>query len=143
MKRGTDYIGVGCGAFIVSQDGQSLLLLKRKKSPEAGFWSIPGGAVEFGETFEAAAIREIREETGLIIEIRQLLALTDHVFPEAGVHWITPSFLAVAVGGQLQNLEPDKQDALEWFDLNNLPEPLTMPSINALRRYNEIKNIAA
>lgn len=142
MKRGKDYIGVGCGAFITSRDGRSVLLLKRKKPPEAGHWSIPGGAVEFGERFEQAAVREIAEETGLLIEIKELLALTDHIFPHEGLHWITPSYWAIVVGGELQNLEPDKQDGLQWFDLNNLPEPLTMPTLNALRRYNQIKKIS-
>jgi len=143
VKRGRDYIGVGCGAFITKNDGQSLLLLRRTKDPESGFWSIPGGAVEFGETFEQATIREIREETGLDIEIKGLLSLTDHIFPEDGVHWVTPSFQAIVVGGELQNLEPEKQDALEWFDLNNLPEKLAKPTLNALRRYQEFHKTAA
>lgn len=139
MKRGKDYIGVGCGAFIIDESETKILLLRRKKDPEAGFWSIPGGAVEFGETFEAAVSREILEETGLKIKVLSLLSLTDHIFPENGVHWITPSYLATVVGGELQNLEPEKQDALEWFDLNHLPEKLAMPTLNALRRYQEIK----
>jgi len=143
VKRGKDYIGVGCGAFITKDKGRSLLLLRRKKPPEAGYWSIPGGAVEFGETFEQAVIREVAEETGLIIEIEGLLALTDHILPDEGLHWITPQYLAVVVGGELRNIEPEKQDALEWFDINKLPEKLTMPTLNALRRYQEKISMAA
>ena len=135
MIRGKDYIGVGCGAFITKDKGHSLLLVKRTKAPDAGYWSIPGGAVEFGETFEQAVIREIREETGLHIEIKELLSLTDHISEDRLTHWVTPQYCAHIVGGTLQNLEPDKHDALEWFDINNLPDQLTMPTLNALRRY--------
>lgn len=135
MKRGKDYIGVGCGAFITKDGGRSVLLVRRKKDPDVGCWSIPGGAVEFGETFEQAVVREIREETGLDIEIKELLSLTDHISEDRATHWVTPQYLANIVGGTLQNLEPEKHDALEWFDINNLPDHLTMPTLNALRRY--------
>jgi len=137
MKRGKDFIGVGVGAFIVSEDGRSVLLVCRKRPPESGFWSIPGGAVEFGETFEVALKREVLEETGLRVEIGDLLSLTDHIVPEDSTHWVTPQFLAAIVGGKLQNLEPDKHEALEWHLLDHLPKDLTMPTLNALRRYKE------
>ncbi|MDD2325831.1 MAG: NUDIX domain-containing protein [Alphaproteobacteria bacterium] len=133
MKAGKDYIGVGCGAFIV--DSGRLLLGQRVKEPEAGFWSIPGGKVDFGETFELAACREILEETGLIIQIDRLLALTDHIVPDEGMHWVTPSFLAHVTGGVMQNLEPDKCTALEWFAFDALPDKLTIPTLKALAAY--------
>lgn len=112
------------------------MLVKRLRDPEAGFWSIPGGKVEFGETFEAALIREVFEETGLKIAIDRLLSLTDHII--GGTHWVTPQFLCSIEGGTLQNLEPSKHEALEWCQLNNLPEKLSMPTLNALRRYEEL-----
>ncbi len=137
MIPGKDFIGVGVGAFIVSDDGRRVLLLRRKKPPEVGFWSIPGGAVEFGETFEEALKREVREETGLTIRILGLLSLTDHIMPEEGTHWVTPQLEARVEGGTLENLEPAKHDALEWHSLDLLPKELTMPTLNALRRYEE------
>ena len=62
LRPGKDYIGVGVGA-VVLRDGRLLLLLRRK-APEAGCWSIPGGKVEFGETCAHAVLRELSEETG-------------------------------------------------------------------------------
>ena len=59
--------GVGCGAAIV-RDGR-LLLVKRKRPPEAGCWNLPGGKVDFGERVEDAIVREIAEETGLKIAL--------------------------------------------------------------------------
>jgi len=58
---------VGVGAVIVTPDGR-VVLIKRRFEPMAGLWSIPGGALEVGETLEAGTAREALEETGLIIE---------------------------------------------------------------------------
>ena len=63
MQIGKDYIGVGCGAFIIN-DQNELLLQQRNKSPEKEYWSIPGGKVEMFETFDQAVKREVKEETG-------------------------------------------------------------------------------
>lgn len=76
---GRDHVGVGVGTIVV--DAGRVLLLKRKKEPEAGLWGIQGGAVEFGETVEAAARRELEEELGVGCEIVGLLGVTDHILP--------------------------------------------------------------
>ncbi|MDD5586119.1 MAG: NUDIX domain-containing protein [Alphaproteobacteria bacterium] len=137
MQKGKDYIGVGVGAVIIEPHESTILLVKRKKPPEAGKWSIPGGAVDFGETFEAAVIREVKEEVGLEVEVLRLLRLTDHILPEEGVHWVTPAFEVRIVGGEAQNLEPDKHEAVEWFSLKDLPQELTMTTSLALASYIE------
>jgi len=71
MQIGKDYIGVGCGAFIIN-DQNELLLQQRNKSPEKEYWSIPGGKVEMFETFDQAVKREVKEETGVNIEVIDL-----------------------------------------------------------------------
>lgn len=86
--------------------------------------------------------REVLEETGLTIRVLRLLSLTDHIMPDEGTHWITPQYEAIVLTGLLQNLEPEKHEALEWVPLDNLPKDLTMPTVNALRRYREIQTIA-
>ena len=74
LKKRKNYIGVGVGAIIVEQD--RVLLLKRLKEPEAGYWSIPSGAVDFSETIEDALKRELKEELSVDVEIITLLGLT-------------------------------------------------------------------
>ncbi|WP_439032034.1 NUDIX hydrolase [Gordonia terrae] len=59
---------VAVGALITDDDGRILLILRRNE-PSAGHWSLPGGKVEPGETLEEAVVREVQEETGLIVEV--------------------------------------------------------------------------
>ena len=129
--QGKDYVGVGVGAVIV-QDG-SVLLLKRRKPPEAGCWGIQGGAVEFGETLESAVKREIVEELGVEIAVKRLLGVTDHILPDERVHWVSPVFEVEIVAGKPSNLEPAKHSSLDWFSLDDLPDNLTLTTRNALK----------
>ncbi|MGH9413546.1 MAG: NUDIX hydrolase [Terriglobales bacterium] len=68
-------VGVG----VVVRRGDELLLVERGHEPLAGMWSVPGGAVELGETTRAAAAREVEEETGIAVEIGRLLTVVDRV----------------------------------------------------------------
>ncbi|PLS84587.1 MAG: ADP-ribose pyrophosphatase [Actinobacteria bacterium] len=121
----------GVGAIVV--DGGRVLLLRRNKEPEAGLWGIQGGAVEFGETVEAAARRELEEELGVGCEIVGLLGVTDHILPEEGAHWVSPVFLAkIGPGGTPRNAEPEKHSEIGWFDLDGLPEGVTLPTRSAV-----------
>lgn len=70
---------VGIGAIIVGERG--VVLIKRGKPPRAGSWSLPGGAQKLGETVNAAALREIREETGLVAKIGGLVDVVDSITP--------------------------------------------------------------
>jgi 8-oxo-dGTP diphosphatase len=94
---------LGVGAVVVS-DGRALLV-KRGKQPAKGVWSIPGGKVEVGETIRAAAVREVREETGLLIEVGKRLEILERIFRDATgrvkYHYVLIDFAAVAVGGVL------------------------------------------
>ena len=136
MKPGKDFIGVGCGAFILNEKGQ-VLMMKRNENCQnsAGYWSIPGGKVEFNERVEDAVVREIKEEIGVDIEVIKLISVTNDILKEEDQHWLASQFLCRIVGGQLQNLEPHKCDAIEWFDLDKVPEKLTNTTINALQNY--------
>src|SRR6185369_3974053 len=68
----TDRPRVGVGAVLIHQD--KVLLIQRGKEPLRGRWVVPGGTVELGETLEEALVREIQEETGLLVRPRQVVA---------------------------------------------------------------------
>jgi 8-oxo-dGTP diphosphatase len=72
------WLGVGGIVF----QGDRVLLVKRGKEPGRGKWSIPGGAVDIGETFKRAVKREIEEETGLQVEVLDLVAVFERILPD-------------------------------------------------------------
>jgi ADP-ribose pyrophosphatase YjhB (NUDIX family) len=114
--------GIGCG--IVFLRDAHILLLKRKKSPEAGAWGIPGGKVDFLETAEQAIRREALEETGLRAGAIALLGLSEQLFHDERQHWLGVLFLAQSYSGEMQ--------LIDWFSLDELPERLTLPTLHAI-----------
>jgi 8-oxo-dGTP diphosphatase len=96
---------VGVGAVVVDGD-RRVLLVKRRHEPLAGQWSLPGGALELGETLEAAAAREIREETGLVVDVGPVVEVFDRILvDEAGqvrFHFVLVDYLCTVAGGVLQ-----------------------------------------
>ena len=141
MQKGKDYIGVGCGAFILN-DNDELLLHRRNKAPEKGYWSIPGGSLEMFETFEQAVVREVKEETDLDVEVVRLVGLCNHIVNienEEKVHWVTPSYLCKILSGTAKITEPGKHTEIGWFKLDNLPEDLTITTKKAIRDYDNAK----
>lgn len=123
--------GVGCGAAILR--GDRLLLVKRKRPPEAGRWSLPGGRVEYGEHVADAVKREIREETGLEIVLIGSLGFIEMVDID-DQHWVSPIYLASAVNDEAENREPEKAEAIMWAKLDAPPEPLATAAREALAR---------
>lgn len=134
MKPGKDYIGVGCGAFIINEKGE-VLLQQRNKEPEKGFWSIPGGKVEWMETFEDAVKREVKEECDVEVTVEKLLGICDHIVKQENQHWVSPSFLCKIKKGEPKIMEPSKHLDMKWFDLNSLPENITITTQHAVKSY--------
>lgn len=118
---------VGIGVMIF-KDGK-VLLGKRKNTNNDGEneYANPGGHIEYMESLEECAKRETREEAGIEIENVRFLSLYN--LKKYDKHYINIGLLADWKSGELQNLEPDKCEGWNWYDLNNLPSPLygTMP----------------
>jgi 8-oxo-dGTP diphosphatase len=95
---------VGVGAIVL--DGDRVLLVKRAHEPLKGEWSVPGGAVDVGETLEEAIRREVREETCLDIEVGPIVDVLDRIRydPDGRVkfHYVLVDFVCRPVGGTLQ-----------------------------------------
>ncbi len=125
---------VGVGTVVL--DGDMVLMIQRGKPPRQGSWSLPGGAQELGETIREAARREVREETGLEIEIFGLIDVVDSVRPDTDdkieYHYTLIDVAGHAVGGTLM-AGGDAQDC-RWF---------TRPEIDAMDIWSETKRIIA
>lgn len=121
---------IGCGAAILV-DGK-LLLIRRKREPEAECWGLPGGKVDLFEPVARAVEREVAEELGVTIHARQMLCLVEQSDPAAGTHWIAPVYLVTEFTGVPALMEPEKHSAFGWFALGELPSPLTTPTIQAV-----------
>jgi len=136
MKPGVTYIGVGCGALIINNKNETLLVKRGLKSKnEVGVWSKPGGAVEFGEKVEDAVIREIKEELGIEIELIKFLGFTNQIIKEENQHWVTFNYLAKIINGEPQILELEKTAEIKWFNLNDLPPNTTQNTVDSVQAY--------
>jgi 8-oxo-dGTP diphosphatase len=98
---------VGVGAVILIGDPPGVVLIKRRYEPLAGRWSLPGGTVEVGETLEAAAAREIEEETGLVVSVGAVVEVFDRIIRDddgrVRFHFVLVDYLCRPVGGLLQH----------------------------------------
>ncbi len=114
---------VGVGAVVV--EGNRALVVRRATEPLKGQWSIPGGMLELGEKLREGVAREVNEETGLTVEVGEVLDVFDSIFPDAKggfqYHYVLIDFLCRPVGGKLQ--ASSDVDAARWVtseELNQL-----------------------
>ena len=95
-----------------------MLLIKRKNSPFKGFWALPGGFVEYGETVEQSAVREAREETGISVHLKKLVGVYSDPDRDPRGHTVSICFLAKPAGGTVKP-STDAVDAA-YFTLNSI-----------------------
>ncbi len=122
---------VGLGVCVV-KDGK-VLLGQRLNAHGDGTWSFPGGHLEFAESFEECARREVAEETGLIIKNLRFVTATNDIFPKENKHYITIYVCADWSKGKPHVLEPDKMIKWQWFEWDELPQPLFIPLQNLIK----------
>lgn len=120
----SDVVKIGTGVLIIRND--KVLLGKRKGSHGKGSWCLPGGHLEFGETFEKGIKREAKEETGLDVELEKIISVSNEIVYNK--HFVTIGVKARIVGGEVKLREPERFEKWDWFDLNNLPNPMFIPS---------------
>lgn len=125
-------VGIG---ICVLKDGK-VLLGKRKNAHGDGEYAFPGGHLEYMESFEACARREIQEEADIVVKnIRfQYLANIKEYKPR---HYVHISLTADWESGEPKVMEPDKKESWGWYDLDDLPEPLFKPCIQHI---NEVRS---
>jgi 8-oxo-dGTP diphosphatase len=128
MQSQNPLVGIG---VIVVREGK-VLLGRRLGSHGAGTWALPGGHLEFGESVEDCARREVLEESGLRLGGISAGPYTSDVFPEAGRHYVTLFVIAEDALGEPQRLEPTKCAEWRWFGWDDLPQPLFSP-VESLR----------
>lgn len=123
MNNYKQCVTAGIGIIILKDDGK--ILVGKRKGKHAQKYSIPGGGINPGETFEAAAIRETKEETNLTIHDPVVINITNNLetFREEGVHHISVTLLAKSFSGELKTMEPDKCEGWTWCEAHNLPQP--------------------
>lgn len=122
-------------AAVVIKDGK-ILLGKRISSMGNGQWAVAGGHLEFGETVEECAIRELAEETGLKALSWQLGPWANSMIG-ADSHYITLFVFITKFEGTPQLLEPSKCEGWHWFGLHSLPSPL-FPTVSFLASCKEL-----
>lgn len=120
------HVRVGIGVLVFNS-GNQILLGQRLNSHGENSWAPPGGHLEIGESLEICAIREVYEETGLTIHNPKFLALTNDIFEKEDKHYISIFMKAYSHDMEFINKEPHKTLKWQWFDINNLPEPLFIP----------------
>lgn len=97
---------------------------------------MPEGHLEFGETPIECAMRELKEETGLILQNPEELIFTNDIFQKDAQHYIT-IFVQGEVIGEPALLEPEKCVGWQWFSWEQLPQPLFLPFDSFVKKYNK------
>jgi len=127
LKRGVDFIGVTV-PFVVHDGKGRVLLQKRSKNcrDEHGRWDVGGGSMEFGENWEEAVRREVKEELGaepLKVEfLHAFNALRDN--NGTPTHWVALVHAVEVNPEEVKIIETDKIDEIGWFTMDSLPSPL-------------------
>lgn len=114
-------VGIG---VIIQNDNNEILIGKRKGS-HSPFYSIPGGHLENGETFEEAAIKEVYEETGLKIRNPKVICVTNNLrtYIKENKHYVSINLFTNDYEGKLEVKEADKCESWEWHSLTKIPKP--------------------
>lgn len=132
-------IGVGFGVMLMRD--RNVLFGRRHDDPVKadsalrgeGTWTLPGGKLDYGESFEEGARREVAEETGIKLHSVRVIAVNNDKNEYA--HFVTIGMFSDDFLGEATVMEPDEIVEWKWFSLDNLPSPLYFPSAKLLDNY--------
>jgi 8-oxo-dGTP diphosphatase len=100
-------------SLIYNKEDNTILMVQNENS----IWTLPGGAVEHNETLQQAAVREALEETGLEVEVGNIVAVNEAFFPERGHHALMITFAAKIIGGNIGIHNKEEILDIKWVDL--------------------------
>lgn len=133
----SDKVVVGVGIILKNRDGK--VLIGKRKGSHAPFYSIPGGHLDPGESFEEGAAREIKEETGLELNQNDLkvISITNNIdtYKDEGKHTISVIIYSETFSGEPVLCEPDKCEEWIWVKPDALPEPHFEASRKGIENY--------
>ncbi|WP_025786196.1 NUDIX hydrolase [Sporosarcina sp. D27] len=101
--------------LIFDEQGDNVLMVKNK-GENSSYYTLPGGAVESGETLEEAAVREAKEETGLDVELDGIFSISEAFFEDRGHHAIFFTFRGKIIGGEMSISMPEEIEEITWMD---------------------------
>jgi len=141
MSEQKPRVRVGFGVMLL-KSGSVLLGKRHADSAKAdselhgeGTWTMPGGKLEFKETFEGGALREVLEKTGIKINEKKITLISVSNDKVEDAHFVTIGFLCEDFEGEAQIREPDEITEWKWFPLDHLPDPLYFPSERVIKNY--------
>ncbi len=139
-----NYPRAGVGIMVV-RDHKVLLGLRHSDPEKAdselhgeGTWTMPGGKVDWHQTIEESARRELEEETSLKASKLKLISVTDEIVHDN--HFVTNGFICTEFEGEVKTMEPDEIVEWKWFSFDNMPEKVFPPCVKIIKNFfsNEI-----
>jgi 8-oxo-dGTP diphosphatase len=121
-----------------------ILLIKRRTVPFSGYWAVPGGRVESGETVEQTIVREVKEETGLDVAVVTKIGEYHEQGVQDGVEYdyYPACFLVNVVGGEIKKQESEIEE-IKLFSLNEIPETLGFEHALMIKDYVAMREASA
>jgi 8-oxo-dGTP diphosphatase len=120
------------GVAVIVIQNQRVLLGKRTGAHGAGCWAFPGGHLEFNESINGCAVREVYEETGLLVKNCRFVTCTNDLFTDHNKHYVTLYVVCEYESGEPEIKELEKCEEWKWFPWNEFPKPLFLPLKNLL-----------
>jgi 8-oxo-dGTP diphosphatase len=127
---------------IIPYLGNKILLIKRKTRPFVGYWALPGGRMDPGETIEQTVVREVKEETGLDVKIVWVLGeyVEKGIKDDVEYEYYPTCFVVNPVGGELKKQDSEIQE-MQLFSIDELPSPLAFEHEKMIKDYVHAKKV--